>query len=238
MLGFDRPSPATSGTSLPPTSDPFLNRPSPTAATDGVQGAAAGDQDQLFRMLQGMLGGEIPNGMPGASEFPGMGLEALLRASAGPNTTTTPQQQQQQQGQPTEWMTTANLWRILHAIFALGLGIYVALSTTFTGTKVERDADDLQSTGVLGAQNIQQARAWFFYVFTSVETVLLTSRYMVEQGAGFTPSGWTWSVAGMLPQPFGGYARHALRYGQLFTTVRNDALFCVFVMGVCSLLRS
>lgn len=244
MLGFDRPSPAGSGTPPPLAGNPFLNRPSPTAETEGMQGmqgVEGGGEDQLMRMIQGMMGGEIPNGAPGASEFPGMGgmggmgLDALLRATAGSNPIP---QQQQQQGQPTEWMTTANLWRILHAIFALGLGIYVALSTTFTGTKVERDADDLQSTGVLGAQNIQQARAWFFYVFSSVETVLLTSRYMVEQGAGFTPSGWTWSVAGMLPQPFGGYARHALRYGQLFTTVRNDALFCVFVMGVCSLLRS
>ncbi|KAI1189037.1 hypothetical protein F5B17DRAFT_235005 [Nemania serpens] len=241
MLSFDRPSPAGSGTPPPRTSNPFPNRPSPMASTEGPQEAEGGGEDQLMRMIQGMLGGEMPNGMPGASEFPGgMGLDALLRATAGsmPQQQQQQQQQQQRQGQPTEWMTTANLWRILHAIFALGLGIYVALSTTFTGTKVERDADDLQSTGVLGAQNIQQARAWFFYVFTSVETVLLTSRYMVEQGAGFTPSGWTWSVAGMLPQPFGGYARHALRYGQIFTTVRNDALFCVFVMGVCSLLRS
>ncbi|KAI1111237.1 hypothetical protein F5Y14DRAFT_426248 [Nemania sp. NC0429] len=228
MLGFDRPSPG----------NPFLNRRSPTDSTDGSQDATAGNEDQLLRMIQGMIGGQLPNGgTPGASEFPGMGgLDALLRATAGSNTTMP--QQQQQQGQAAEWRTTANLWRILHAIFALGLGIYVALSTTFTGTKVERDADDLQSTGVLGARDIQQARAWFFYVFTSVEAVLLTSRYAVEQGAGFTPAGWTWSVANMLPQPFGSYARYALRYGQLFTTVRNDALFCVFVMGVCSLLRS
>ncbi|KAJ2988570.1 hypothetical protein NUW58_g3904 [Xylaria curta] len=71
---------------------------------------------------------------------------------------------------------------------------------------------------MLGAQNLEQARAWFFYVFTSVETVLLTSRYMMERGAGFTPSGWTWTISGMLPDPFRGYSRHALRYAQIFTT--------------------
>ncbi|KAI0472328.1 hypothetical protein F4859DRAFT_101242 [Xylaria cf. heliscus] len=241
MLGFDRPSPAGSGTPPSRTGNPFLDRPSPAPGTEGVNGMAgmAGmegmDQDPMMQMLQKMMAGGMPGGIPGGAggrnPFAGTGLEGFFGAAGGvPDPT--------QQGQQVEQSKTTDLWRILHAIFALGLGIYVALSTTFTGTKVERDADDLQSTGLLGAQNLEQARAWFFYVFTSVETVLLTSRYMVERGAGFTPSGWTWTVSGMLPDPFRGYSRHALRYAEIFTTVRNDALFCVFVMGVCCLLRS
>lgn len=200
------------------------------AGTEGMGGAAGVDQDPMMQMLQKMMAGGMPGGADGSNPFAWMGLESLLGGAGGPNPT--------QQGQQAEPNKATNLWRILHAIFALGLGIYVAFSTTFTGTKVERDTDDLQSTGVLGAQNLEQARAWFFYVFTSVEAVLLTSRYMMERGAGFTPSGWTWTITGMLSDPIRGYARHALRYAQIFTTVRNDALFCVFVMGVCCLLRS
>ncbi|KAI0552863.1 hypothetical protein F4679DRAFT_53199 [Xylaria curta] len=229
MLGFDRSSPGT-----PPsrTGNPFLDRSSSTPGMEGVNGMPGMegmDQDPMMQMLQQMMAGGMPGGAGGSSPF--AGLEGFLGAAGGGPSPT-------QQGQQVEQNKTVNLWRILHAIFALGLGIYVALSTTFTGTKVERDADDLQSTGLLGAQNLDQARAWFFYVFTSVETVLLTSRYMMERGAGFTPSGWTWTISGMLPDPFKGYSRHALRYAQIFTTVRNDALFCVFVMGICSLLRS
>ncbi|KAI3340275.1 hypothetical protein F4824DRAFT_497225 [Ustulina deusta] len=230
MLGFDQPSSAGSGSPPPRTGNPFFDRSSPMAGTEGMGGAAGVDQDPMMQMLQKMMAGGMPGGADGSNPFAGMGLESLLGGAGGPNPT--------QQGQQAEPNKATNLWRILHAIFALGLGIYVAFSTTFTGTKVERDTDDLQSTGVLGAQNLEQARAWFFYVFTSVEAVLLTSRYMMERGAGFTPSGWTWTITGMLSDPIRGYARHALRYAQIFTTVRNDALFCVFVMGVCCLLRS
>lgn len=196
---------------------------------EGMGSAAGSEQDQMMQMLQKMMAGGMPGGADGSNPLAGMGLEGLLGGAGGPNP--------MQQGQAIEQNKNANLWRILHAIFALGLGIYVALSTTFTGSKVERDTDNLQSTGVMGAQNLDQARAWFFYVFTSIETVLLTSRFMMERSAGFTPSGWTWTITGMLSDPIRGYARHALRYAQIFTTVRNDALFCVFVMGVCSLLR-
>ncbi|KAI0402365.1 hypothetical protein F4802DRAFT_576253 [Xylaria palmicola] len=230
MLGFDRASLPGDGTPPSGTGNPFLDRSSPMAGVEGMPGMEGTEQDAMMQMLQKMMAGGMPGGADGSNPFAGGGLEGLFGAAGGPNA--------MPQGQQAEQSKSANVWRILHAIFALGLGIYVALSTTFTGTKIERDADDLQSTGVLGAQNIDQARAWFFYVFTSVETALLTSRYMMERGAGFTPSGWTWTVAGMLPAPIGGFARHALRYSQIFTTVRNDALFCVFVMGLCCLLRS
>jgi hypothetical protein len=201
------------------------------AGMEGVQGM---EQDPMMQMLQKMMAGGMPGGPGGAdgsNPLAGMGgLEGLFGAAGGANP--------MQQGQQLEQNKSVNLWQILHAIFALGLGIYVALSTTFTGTKMERETGELQSTGVLGAQNLEQARAWFFYVFTSVETVLLTSRFMMERSAGFTPSGWMWSISGMLPGAAKSYARHALRYAQIFTTVRNDALFCVFIMGICCLLRS
>ncbi|KAI1825403.1 hypothetical protein F4861DRAFT_501907 [Xylaria intraflava] len=225
MLGLD-PSPGGSRTSSPLNGNRLPDGTSPIPGMEGM------DQDPMMQMLQKMMAGGMPGagGTSNGNPFAGTGLEGLFGAEGAPN----PMQQSQQ----AEQKKTANLWRILHAIFALGLGLYVAMSTTFTGSKIEREADALRGTGMLGAQNLEQARVWFFYVFTSVETVLLTSRYLMERGAGFTPAGWTWTVTGFLPEPIRGYSRHALRYGQIFTTVRNDALFCVFVMGVCSLLRS
>ncbi|KAI0198764.1 hypothetical protein F4808DRAFT_251204 [Astrocystis sublimbata] len=224
MLGFD---PAAAG------APPPRGSPAPAPGMEGMEGMS---EDPMMQMLQKMMAGGMPGagGPGGANPFAGTGLESLLGGMAGGG----PNPMQQQQGQQTEQDKKFNLWRVLHAIFALGLGIYVALSTTFTGTKIERDTDDLQGTGLLGAQNLDQARVWFFYVFTSVETVLLTSRYMIERGAGFTPSGWTWTVSGMLPDPVRRYSRHALRYAHIFTTVRNDALFCIFVLGICHLLRA
>ncbi|KAI2642185.1 hypothetical protein GGS21DRAFT_501448 [Xylaria nigripes] len=235
LFAIDRPSPVNSGTSLPLNGNHF---PDNAPQMPGMEGMEGMDQDPMMQMLQKMMAGGMPGGMPNGagggaadgSPFAGTGLEGLFGAAGEPNPTQLAQQAEQNK--------TANLWRILHAIFALGLGLYVALATTFTGSKTEREANDLQSTGMLGAQNLEQARAWFFYVFTSVEAVLLTSRYVMEQGAGFTPSGWAWTITGFLPNPIKGYSRHALRYGQIFGTVRNDALFCVFVMGICCLLRS
>ncbi|KAI1433206.1 hypothetical protein GGR50DRAFT_688444 [Xylaria sp. CBS 124048] len=225
MLGFDRSS-AGSGTSTPLSGNRLTNNTPPLPGMEGM------DQDPMMQMLQKMMAGGMPGmgGATGNNPFAGAGLDGLFGQGGGPNA--------MQQGQQSEQTKNANLWRILHAVFALGLGLYVALSTTFTGSRLEREADDLQSTGMLGAQNIEQARMWFFYVFSSVETVLLTSRFLMERSTGFMPSGWMWTATGFIPEPFQGYSRHALRYSQIFTTVRNDALFCVFVMGLCCLLRS
>ncbi|KAI1266314.1 hypothetical protein F5Y18DRAFT_383067 [Xylariaceae sp. FL1019] len=234
MLGFDRPSPA--GT--PPTGrNPF--GPPPPPGMEGMEGMEGMGQDPMMQMLQKMMGGAggMPGmGMPGAPDSasgnPLAGLESLFPGGIPGMPGSSPMQTPQ-----TEANKSANLWRILHAILALGLGIYVAFTTTFTGTKVERETDELRATGLLGQHGIDQARQWFFYIFTSVEAVLLTSRFMMQKSGGFQPTGWTWSVSGMLPNPYQGYVRHMLRYAEIFSTVRNDALFCVFVMGVCSLLR-
>ncbi|KAI0143006.1 hypothetical protein GGR57DRAFT_508341 [Xylariaceae sp. FL1272] len=231
MLGFDRPSPASTS---PAGRNPFGPPPPP-----GMEGMEGMEQDPMMQMLQKMMGGAggMPGmGMAGAPDSAGgnplAGLESLFPGGIPGMPGSTPMQAPQ-----TEANKSANLWRVLHAILALGLGIYVAFTTTFTGTKLERDTDELRATGLVGQQGIDQARQWFFYVFTSVEAVLLTSRFMMQKSSGFQPTGWTWSVSGMLPNPYQGYVRHILRYAEIFSTVRNDALFCVFVMGLCSLLR-
>ncbi|KAI0602232.1 hypothetical protein F4775DRAFT_536140 [Biscogniauxia sp. FL1348] len=222
MLGLDRPASAGTGQL-------------PMPGMEGMEGMQGMQDDPMMQMLSQMMGGGMPGaaGPGGANPFAGTGMEGLFGAGGNPF------QQQQQQQQVQQSSKTANLWRILHAIFALGLGLYVALATTFSGTQAEREHDSvIQASGLLGDNHsVEQTRAYFFYIFTSVEAVLLTTRFFMD-AAREPPSGWLWTISGFLPDPAKGYLRHALRYGQIFSTVRNDALFCVFVMGVCCLLRT
>ncbi|KAI1101904.1 hypothetical protein F4804DRAFT_314599 [Jackrogersella minutella] len=211
------------GGTPPPGRSPFMDGPMPPMP--GMEGM---DEDPMMKMLSQMMsGGGMPGGPGGANPFAGTPMEGLMGGMAGAS----PAQQAQQAASN----KAANLWRILHAVFALGLGLYVAFSTTFTGTLTEREHSTIASQGQ--EDTIERTRAYFFYVFTSVEALLLTTRYFFDNGRE-PPKGWMWTVSGFLPGQFKGYVQHALRYGQILGTVRSDALVCVFVLGVCSWLRS
>ncbi|OTA97173.1 hypothetical protein M434DRAFT_392125 [Hypoxylon sp. CO27-5] len=197
-----------------PGRNPFLDSPGSTPPMPGMEGMEGMEEDPMMKMLSQMMsGGGMPSGPGGANPFAGTPMEGLLGglgnlngAGAGPGA---PNPMQQAQQLATN--KSANLWRILHAIFALGLGLYVAFSTTFTGTLTEREHSSIASkTGAGEEDSIDKTRAYFFYVFTSVEAVLLTTRYFLDKG----------------------------REPQILSTVRSDALVCVFVLGVCSWLRS
>lgn len=218
--------------------NPFLDSPGSTPPMPGMEGMEGMEEDPMMKMLSQMMsGGGMPSGPGGASPFAGTPMESLFgglgnlggAGAGGPN----PMQQAQQLATN----KSANLWRILHAVFALGLGLYVAFSTTFTGTLTEREHSSITSKTGEGEDSIEKTRAYFFYVFTSVEAILLTTRYFLDKGRE-PPSGWMWTVSGFLPGRVKGYMQHALRYGQILSTVRSDALVCVFVLGVCSWLRS
>jgi hypothetical protein len=156
------------------------------------------------------------------------------------------------QQQPTAIVTDrySAVWRLLHTAVALGLGLYIALWTSFAGTKLQRVESSV--TGGIGrttrgqmdtttANNVEGAKfdsSRFFWAFATAEAVLLTTRYFFDRARATPPGGsMVWMVAGFLPQPFKGYLEMALRYGQIFSTVRSDVLVCVFVLGVCSWLR-
>lgn len=219
------------GGTPPPGANPFMNGPGQMPGMEGME------EDPMMKMLSQMMsGGGMPGG--GANPFAGTPMEGLMGGLGGMNAGNgVPNPMQQAQQVATN--KTANLWRILHAVFALGLGLYVAFSTTFTGTLTERQTSSISSSGAGDRldTDIEKTRAYFFYVFTSVEAILLTTRYFFDKGRE-PPKGWMWTVTGFLPGRIGAYAQHALRYGQILSTVRSDALVCVFVLGVCSWLRS
>ncbi|XXG97696.1 hypothetical protein Hte_004003 [Hypoxylon texense] len=252
ILGLDRTG-SGSGAGTPPTPgrNPFAQ--DGAAMPPGMEGM---EEDPMMQMLTKMMagGGGMPGmpGMPGvggpgagANPFAGTPLDGLLGGLGGMGGAPSPAQQAQQVAAN----KSANLWRILHAVFALGLGLYVALSTTFAGTLTEREhsaiAGTSTSTGTkeggggveVDIDSIERTRAYFFYVFTSVEALLLTTRYFLDANRE-PPKGWMWTASGFLPEPAKGYAQHALRYGQILGTVRSDALVCVFVLGLCSWWRS
>ncbi|KAI0831601.1 hypothetical protein F5Y06DRAFT_281402 [Hypoxylon sp. FL0890] len=222
------------GGGLPPGGrNPFLDGPGDTPPMPGMEGM---EEDPMMKMLSQMMsGGGMPGGPGNPNPFAGTPMEGFfgglgnLGGAAGPN----PMQQAQQLAAN----KSANLWRILHAVFALGLGLYVALSTTFTGTLTEREHSSITSKTGQGEDSIERTRAYFFYVFASVEAILLTTRYFLDKGRE-PPKGWLWTLSGFLPGQMKGYVQHALRYGQILGTVRSDALVCIFVLGVCSWLRS
>jgi GET complex subunit GET2 len=171
-----------------------------------------------MKMMAQMMGGGAggPGGLPGfppGGAFPGM--------SGFPG-----QQQQVQKPDP-----YTSLWRVLHAVVALGLGLYIAVLTPFTGTKAERDADALSD------EENEHRKRLFFWVFATAESLLLSTRFFLDKGRT-PPAGIAWTIIGYLPQPFAGYAGHALRYGGMFATVRADILACMFVLGVCSWWRA
>ncbi|TLS24240.1 hypothetical protein PpBr36_08044 [Pyricularia pennisetigena] len=213
MLGMD----VGRGDGSPAPPNPFAANPFLNPGVGG--GQPGGPEDPMLRMLQQMMGGQMPGS---AGAFPGMPGAA-------------PQQQQQQQPPPLDTYSAA--WRILHLVVALGLGLYIALTGSFVGTLEARDAARLASdAGMSSATDLdgqsRDSRARFFYMFATAEAVLLTSRFFLDRTRALPP-GILWTVAGFLPPGLKRYLETALRYGQVFTTVRSDLLVCVFVLGVC-----
>lgn len=210
--------PRTSRTPIPPGMDTIsqedltrlmLGIDRPGEGTESPSGPSGGvpPGDPFAAMMQQMLagGGLNGGGNPFAQMAPGMQPIPAQPASKA-----------------------SSIWRILHALFALSLGLYVALSTPFRGTKEERE--------LIVADAVSEESKRFFWIFASVEAMLLTTRFFLD-GGRYTPTGILGMVMGFLPPKTAGYIGTVMRYGQIFMTVRADLLVCVFVLGVATLWR-
>lgn len=200
-----------------------LDRPPPGQSSSGTPGSGSMpnmEDDPMMKMMAQMMGGA---GGPGSSPFPGM-----------PPMTGLPGQQSPPQ--PSPYHTT---WRLIHALVALGLGFYLALFTTFSGTSAEREAAAVthHQQHLAADDENERRRRIFFWTFATSEAVLLTTRLLLDKGRA-PPPGLMWTIVGFIPEPFKGYLAVGLKYGQIFTTVRTDILTCIFVLGVCSWLRA
>lgn len=219
MLGFDRPGPDAGAAPGDSPMNPFA-----TAAAGG------GQDDPFMKMLSQMMAAGGAEGMPGMQGMPSMPPGGLQQKAQNDN----------QAASKTDYT-----WRILHAIFALVLGLYIVFTTQFSGSKVQRERTALSlshpSTDADGSvvHGMEEGREVFFWMFATAEALLITTRFMLEKGKpGGAESGPLWMLAGFLPGPWKGRAETALRYGQVFSSVRRDILVCVFVLGVVSWWRT
>lgn len=182
----------------------------------------------MMQMMQQMLRGGA-GGEPGGGGAPGGGddpMMKMMQAMMGMNGAGggAPGQAAQQQKQT----STAYVWRIVHAVFSFGLAAYVALTSTFDGSKLSRSA------AAFGQDHDDEAAAVgrrLFYIFATVEVMLQTTRFFVERGQ-LQQGGIMGTLATVLPEPFAGYVRLAGRYSVIYTTVVADAMAVVFVLGV------
>ncbi|TQS38519.1 hypothetical protein Golomagni_00974 [Golovinomyces magnicellulatus] len=123
-----------------------------------------------------------------------------------------------------------SLWRIIHALCAIAISTYIALTTKFTGTRFERERSTLENNNIHGEQILNSSSFYFFYLFLTVEVVLLTSRYYFDR-ENTVPGGIVDILTRFLQEPIRGYFLLAMRYIAILTTVGRDAMVCVFVLG-------
>jgi hypothetical protein len=217
MLGFP-PAGASPGSQGP--NNPFGGFP-------GMEGAPP--DDPMMQMLQQMLGGGGggAGGMPNLESmmanggsmpsFPGMPNLSPDPATADPY---------------------AYIWRIVHAVFAFGLGLYIAFTqTSFSGTKLARERSGIDAANIHNADDFSQGldlndvKIQIFWIFATAEVLLQTTRFFLEKGKMAQQPGMLGMVMGFLPEPWKGYVGTALRYGRIWTTVSGDAMVIVFVLG-------
>ena len=172
----------------------------------------------MMQMMQQMM-----SGMP-----PGLGPNAGLPQGGMPDLATMMQQMMSGQGKTAEVSAQpvsdrAYMWRIVHALFAFSLAVWVGFTTPFTGSRLARFVP--VDAGAQQGANI-------FFVFAAVEAVLQSSRYFLEKGQ-LQGGGWLATIAnsGMIPEPWVGYIRVAGRYLTIWNTIVGDAMMIVFVLG-------
>ena len=185
------------------------------------QGGSGGEEDPMAKIMQQLMGGmdpNDPNAMAGG-DLPQMAQMLSTMMGAGGMGGGPGQQQQPKNG-------SAYLWRIVHAISALTIAIYIALTTTFSGSKLGRTGDMFVQDSNYGHG------AKPFYIFGTAELVLQTSRYFMEkgqlQGGGILA---TIANSGFVPEPYAQLIRTVGRYSTIYTTIVSDAMVVVFVLG-------
>ena len=109
-------------------------------------------------------------------------------------------------------------------LFALSLGVYMVYMTAFNGAQFSRP-DDSKGTepGV---------RARFFWAFATTQLILQSTRYFLERDRGpMRTEGWMSMAAEAFPEPWRGWALLLGRYSLIWSTVVQDAMVVIFVLG-------
>lgn len=173
----------------------------PGSGTDGAE-------DPMAQMMEMLMGGA---GMGGMGGLGGMGgadgpLAGLSSMFGG-------------QQAPVPPSTTHHIWRILHAINALGIGLFYAFGPSFTGSEYGRVT--MSATG---------RDTGLFVWFVTMELMLQGSRYFWDKGRP-PATGMLATVGKFLPQPFKGYVLMLSSWSVIWFTIVSDAMVIVFILG-------
>ncbi|KAL7937508.1 hypothetical protein V8C35DRAFT_292676, partial [Trichoderma chlorosporum] len=212
MLGFERPEQTgQAGPNAGPGASPGAGAAGP-ALPPGME------DDPIMKMMSQMMSsGSIPGfgGADGASNpFANMNL---------------PQQQAAVQLPKSSSVT---FWRLIHALVALGLGLFFVLTTHFSGSKLERERHALAFEQEVDEET-ERRKTLFFWTFATAEVLLLSTRFFLDKRST-NATGFVATAISYLPQPYRGYIEVGQRYFQIFSAVRTDILTCIFVLGVVS----
>ena len=180
----------------------------------------------MMAMLSQLMGG-MPGGTAGAEGADGglpPGLAAMLGGMGGG---AQGQQGQGQGGDPYDYV-----WKILHALFAFVLAAYVTATTrAFSGPMVR-----IPGKGMLAGDTIQAGEGTnLFWAFATAELILQSTRYFLERGrTGSQLGGWMGMASGMVPEPYRSYVRLVGRYSGIWSTIVEDGMVVVFIVGIVS----
>ncbi|KAF2479282.1 hypothetical protein BDY17DRAFT_257913, partial [Neohortaea acidophila] len=177
------------------------------------------EEDPMARMMEqmmGLMGGDPSNPNAKPPDLP-PALKALMGGVGGAAGA-------QQQEPPAT--SSTYLWRAVHAVFALLLAGYIAVTSTFTGSKLAREPHFYASGEGHGLERR------LFLIFCTAELVLQSTRYFAEKGQ-LRGNGMLAKVAnsGFVPEPWAGYVRIVGRYVGIAQTIMTDAMVIVFVFG-------
>ncbi|TKA32953.1 hypothetical protein B0A50_01179 [Salinomyces thailandicus] len=180
-----------------------------TSMMGGMGGGGGGQQGgQGGGMGMGGEGGDMPD------------MSQMLSQLMGG------QQKTQEEQAKASSTGSATLWRIVHALFAMLLGVYTVTGSTFNGTQRARS----QSAYADGSSEGVGPR--LFTLFITAELLLQGSRFYLEKGQ-LQGSGMLATVAnsGMVPEPYARYIRTAGRWIGIVQSIISDALVIIFVLG-------
>lgn len=181
--------------------------------------------DPMARLLQQLLhsgGGGGGGTTEGGGGGGGGGLPPALAQMMGQAAAAAPQQQDTQPSGPL-W------WQMIHLLSSVTLGIYLILSTTFTGSQTQRIA---QSPSQQTQYPYQP-----FYLFATLELLLQSTRFFIDKGGAQGSAGFLMGLVDILPPPWRARVLLALRYGGIVRTVVRDGLVVLFVLGVVGWVR-
>lgn len=163
------------------------------------------DENPMMKILQEMMGGigsERPGPMP---QMP----DPINQENVSPS-------------------SYVKSWRIIHAVFALSLGVYIAVTTEFTGSKLDRKGLAQEYSNMYS--NVPILRLNYFYIFLTAEAILISSRYLFNrEEVQFGAIGSFFMK--FLSEPYKNYVQVFMRYVNIWSTISQDAMVCIFVLG-------